>query len=56
MLSAAVGGGLPFTLWFACVLMAVWVKSMSTLRPGGHDLAPQPGETLGESIYETADR
>ena len=26
------------------------------LRPGGHDLAAQPGETLGESIYETADR
>ena len=24
------------------------------LRPGGHDLAAQPGETLGESIYETA--
>ena len=26
------------------------------LRPGGHDLAAQPGETLGESIYESADR
>ena len=26
------------------------------LRPGGHDLAAEPGETLGESIYETADR
>ena len=26
------------------------------LRPGGHDLAAQPGEILGESIYETADR
>ena len=26
------------------------------LRPGGHDLAAQPGETLDESIYETADR
>ena len=30
------------------------------LRPGGHDLAAHPGETLGEtlgeSIYETADR
>ena len=26
------------------------------LRPGGHDLAAQPGETLGESIYETAER
>ena len=26
------------------------------LRPGGHDLAAQPGQTLGESIYETADR
>ena len=26
------------------------------LRPGGHGLAAQPGETLGESIYESADR
>ena len=26
------------------------------LRGGSHDLAAQPGETLGESIYETADR
>ena len=26
------------------------------LRPGGHDLAAQPGETLGESIYQSADR
>ena len=24
--------------------------------PGGHDLAAQPGETLGDSIYETANR
>ena len=26
------------------------------LRPGAHDLAARPGETLGESIYESAGR
>ena len=48
----------PEPVPMTCELMADLERRglIIRLRPGGHDLAAQPGETLGESIYETADR